>query len=134
MVHETIAGRGHGFYFQDSWSLSTSPLILVYAMTAPFIPVTVCRNRRINGGNRRPFHRHSTVGLTSSRSFPSCTSRGMLLHPRRRQPAGHVVESPNGKIYHDTTTNWDPESVSPTATPTIAVRAGSVFTTTTGPP
>jgi len=40
---------------------------------------------------------------------PSCASRGFCACiPGNGRYRRHVVVSPNGKIYHDTTTNWAP--------------------------
>jgi hypothetical protein len=36
----------------------------------------------------------------------------------------HVVVSPNGKIYHDTTTNWERVGLAYRLTDTMAIRAG----------
>lgn len=128
-VHETTRWGGvMGFYVQDSWKASsrlTVNLGLRYDRT--FIP---------------PYGREDTVGQnggieTGSVNFndgtyvvqklpPSCSSRGFApCIPGDGTLPAHVVVSPNGKIYHDTTTNWAPRvGLAYRATSSIAVRAG----------
>ncbi|MEO8126569.1 MAG: hypothetical protein ABI822_05710, partial [Bryobacteraceae bacterium] len=57
---------------------------------------------------------------------PSCAERGHApCLPGDGKLPDHVVVSPTGKIYHDTTTNWGPRlGLAYRATQSIAVRAG----------
>ncbi len=128
-VHETTRWGGvMGFYVQDSWKATqrlTVNLGLRYDRT--FIP---------------PYGRPDTVGINGgieagSIDFnngtyvvqqlpPSCAERGHApCIPGNGKLPDHVVVSPTGKIYHDTTTNWGPRlGLAYRASSTIAVRAG----------
>jgi hypothetical protein len=128
-VHETTRWGGvMGFYFQDSWKMTpklTVNLGLRYDRT--FIP---------------PYGRDDTIGQnggieTGSVNFnngtyivqklpPPCSERGRApCIPGDGTLPDHVVVSDNGKIYHDTTTNWGPRvGLAYRLTPTTAVRAG----------
>ncbi|MBS1858065.1 MAG: TonB-dependent receptor [Acidobacteria bacterium] len=128
-VHETTRWGGvMGYYFQDSWKATsrlTVNLGLRYDRT--FIP---------------PYGRPDTVGQnggieTGSIDFnsgtyivqqlpPPCSQRGHApCIPGDGTLPAHVVVSPNGKIYHDTTTNWGPRvGLAYRVSDTMAVRAG----------
>jgi outer membrane receptor protein involved in Fe transport len=128
-VHETTRWGGvMGFYFQDSWKATpklTVNLGLRYDRT--FIP---------------PYGKDSTIGQnggieTGSVNFnngtyvvqkvpPPCSERGHApCIPGDGTLPEHVVVSDNGKIYHDTTTNWGPRvGLAYRLTDTTAIRAG----------
>ena len=128
-VHETTRWGGvMGFYFQDSWKATpklTVNLGLRYDRT--FIP---------------PYGKESTIGQnggieTGSVNFnngtyvvqkvpPPCSERGHApCIPGDGTLPEHVVVSDNGKIYHDTTTNWGPRvGLAYRLTDTTAIRAG----------
>jgi outer membrane receptor protein involved in Fe transport len=128
-VHETTRWGGvTGFYFQDSWKATqrlTVNLGLRYDRT--FIPPygkpdTVGFNGGIEAGS---IDFNSGTYLVQKLP-PSCAARGYApCIPGNGQLPDHVVVSPTGKIYHDTTTNWGPRiGLAYRATSTIAVRAG----------
>lgn len=128
-VHETTRWGGvMGFYVQDSWKATsrlTVNLGLRYDRT--FIP---------------PYGKKDTIGQnggieTGSIDFnngtyvvqqlpPTCAFRGYApCLPGNGALPDHVVLSPTGKIYHDTTNNWAPRvGLAYRATSSIAVRAG----------
>jgi len=128
-VHETTRWGGvMGFYFQDSWKATpklTVNLGLRYDRT--FIPPygkedTVGQNGGIEAGSIN-FNDGTYV---VQKLPPSCTDRGHApCIPGNGQLPEHVVVSPTGKIYHDTTTNWGPRvGLAYRLTQSTAVRAG----------
>jgi outer membrane receptor protein involved in Fe transport len=112
-VHETERWGGvMGFYFQDQWKATpklTVNLGLRYDRT--FIP---------------PYGKESTIGENGGietgaldlingvyilqKVPPTCAERGFA--PCIPDPSGklpdHVIVDPRGKIYHDSTDNWQP--------------------------
>jgi outer membrane receptor protein involved in Fe transport len=128
-VHETTRWGGvMGYYFQDSWKASqrlTVNLGLRYDRT--FIPpYGLPETAGFNGGIEAGSIDFNSGTYIVQKLPPSCTSRGHApCIPGDGNLPAHVVVSPNGKIYHDTTTNWGPRiGLAYRATPTIAVRAG----------
>ncbi|MCC6341788.1 MAG: TonB-dependent receptor [Bryobacterales bacterium] len=128
-VHETTRWGGvMGFYFQDSWKVTprfTMNLGLRYDRT--FIPPygredTVGQNGGIEAGSIN-FNNGTYI---VQKLPPSCAERGHApCIPGDGKLPEHVVVSPTGKIYHDTTTNWGPRlGLAYRATQTTAVRAG----------
>lgn len=128
-VHETTRWGGvMGFYFQDSWKATpklTVNLGLRYDRT--FIPPygredTVGQNGGIEAGSIN-FNDGTYV---VQKLPPSCAERGHApCIPGNGTLPEHVVVSPTGKIYHDTTTNWGPRiGLAYRLTQTTAVRAG----------
>ncbi len=128
-VHETTRWGGvMSYYLQDSWKATprfTVNIGLRYDRT--FIP---------------PYGREDTVGQnggieTGAVNFnngtyivqklpPPCSQRGRApCIPGDGTLPAHVVLSDNGKIYHDTTTNWGPRlGLAYRLTNTTAIRAG----------
>jgi hypothetical protein len=128
-VHETTRWGGvMGLYFQDSWK-ATSRL-------------TVNAGLRYDRTFQPPYGTNATIGQnggieTGEDNFnngtyviqklpPPCSVRGHApCIPGDGTLPAHVVVSPNGKIYHDTTTNFGPRlGLAYRATDTMAVRAG----------
>lgn len=111
-VHETTRWGGvMGYYFSDSWKVTprlTLNLGLRYDRT--FIPPygkpeTVGQNGGIEAGAIN-FNDGTYI---VQKLPPSCTERGHApCIPGDGTLPAHVVVSPTGKIYHDTTTNWGP--------------------------
>ena len=127
-VHETTRWGGvMGFYFHDQWKATpklTVNLGLRYDRT--FIP---------------PYGREDTVGVNGGietgdldllngvyilqRVPPTCAERG--YSPCIPDPSGklpeHVIVDPRGKIYHDTTKNFQPRfGLAYRLTPNTALR------------
>ena len=128
-VHETTRWGGvMGFYVQDSWKATqrlTVNLGLRYDRT--FIPPYGKEDTvGINGGIEAGSIDFNNGTYVVQKLPPSCTSRGHApCIPGNGQLPDHVVVSPTGKIYHDTTTNFGPRlGLAYRATPTLAVRAG----------
>jgi outer membrane receptor protein involved in Fe transport len=128
-VHETTRWGGvMGYYFQDSWKATpklTVNLGLRYDRTfiPPYgLPETVGQNGGIEAGSIN-FNDGTYV---VQKLPPSCATRGFApCIPGDGTLPAHVVVSPNGKIYHDTTTNWGPRlGLAYRLTQTTAVRAG----------
>jgi outer membrane receptor protein involved in Fe transport len=128
-VHETTRWGGMmGFYLQDSWKATprlTVNLGLRYDRTfiPPYgLPDTVGQNGGIEAGSIN-FNDGTYV---VQKLPPSCADRGHApCIPGDGTLPAHVVVSPNGKIYHDTTTNWGPRlGIAYRMTETTAVRAG----------
>lgn len=128
-VHETTRWGGvMGFYFQDSWK-ATSRL-------------TVNLGLRYDRTFQPPYGTNATIGQnggieTGEDDFsngtyiiqklpPPCSQRGHApCIPGDGTLPPHVVVSPNGKIYHDTTTNWGPRvGLAYRISNTFAVRSG----------
>ncbi|MEO7142560.1 MAG: TonB-dependent receptor, partial [Bryobacteraceae bacterium] len=128
-VHETTRWGGvMGFYFQDSWKATpklTVNLGLRYDRTfiPPYgLPDTVGQNGGIEAGSIN-FNNGTYV---VQKLPPSCADRGHApCIPGDGTLPDHVLVSPTGKIYHDTTTNWGPRlGLAYRLTQTTAVRAG----------
>lgn len=128
-VHETTRWGGvMGFYFQDSWKATqrlTVNLGMRYDRTfiPPYgLPDTVGQNGGIETGSI-DFNNGTYI---LQKLPPACTARGHApCIPGDGTLPDHVVVSPNGKIYHDTTTNWGPRvGLAYRVTDTLAVRAG----------
>lgn len=128
-VHETTRWGGvMGYYFQDSWKATprlTVNLGLRYDRT--FIPPygrpeTVGQNGGIEAGSI-DFNNGTYV---VQKLPPPCSERGHApCIPGSGNLPDHVVVSPNGKIYHDTTTNWGPRvGLAYRLTDSIAIRSG----------
>lgn len=128
-VHETTRWGGvMGFYFQDSWKATPR--------------LTVNAGLRYDRTFQPPYGTDKTIGQnggieTGSVNFnngtyivqklpPSCNERGYApCIPGDGTLPEHVVVSPNGKIYHDTTTNFGPRvGLAYRVTDTTAIRAG----------
>ncbi|MFN7997725.1 MAG: TonB-dependent receptor [Bryobacteraceae bacterium] len=128
-VHETTRWGGvMGFYFQDSWKASPR--------------LTVNLGLRYDRTFQPPYGTNATIGQnggieTGETDFnngtyiiqklpPPCSVRGHApCIPGDGTLPAHVVVSPNGKIYHDTTTNWGPRlGLAYRVTDTFAIRAG----------
>jgi hypothetical protein len=128
-VHETTRWGGvMGYYFQDSWKATqrlTINLGLRYDRT--FIPpYGRPETAGFNGGIEAGSIDFNNGTYVVQQLPPSCTERGHApCIPGNGKLPDHVVVSPNGKIYHDTTSNWGPRlGIAYRATPSIAVRAG----------
>ena len=128
-VHETTRWGGEmGFYFQDSWKFNpklTINLGLRYDRTfiPPYgLPSTVGQNGGIEAGSIN-FNNGTYI---VQKLPPSCNQRGHApCIPGDGTLPANVVVSPNGKIYHDTTTNWGPRiGLAYRVSSTTAVRAG----------
>jgi outer membrane receptor protein involved in Fe transport len=128
-VHETTRWGGvMGFYFQDSWKVTprfTVNLGLRYDRT--FVPPygredTVGQNGGIEAGSIN-FNNGTYI---VQKLPPPCSERGHApCIPGDGKLPDHVVVSDNGKIYHDTTTNWGPRvGLAYRLTQTTAIRAG----------
>lgn len=128
-VHETTRLGGEmGFYFQDAWKFNpklTVNLGLRYDRT--FIPPygrpdTV----GINGGIEAGSINFNNGTYVIQQTTPSCASRGHApCIPGNGNLPANVVVSPNGKIYHDTTTNFGPRiGLAYRLDSTTAIRAG----------
>jgi len=128
-VHETTRWGGvMGFYFQDSWKATPR--------------LTVNLGLRYDRTFQPPYGTNATIGQnggieTGEDNFnngtyiiqklpPPCSVRGHApCIPGDGTLPAHVVVSPNGKIYHDTTTNWGPRvGLAYRVTDTMAIRAG----------
>ena len=128
-VHETTRWGGvMGFFIQDQWKATprlTVNLGLRYDRT--FQPpygtnATIGQNGGIETGEDN-FNNGTYV---IQKLPPSCADRGHApCIPGDGTLPAHVVVSPNGKIYHDTTTNWGPRvGLAYRVSDTFAVRAG----------
>jgi hypothetical protein len=128
-VHETTRWGGvMGFYFQDSWKATprlTVNLGLRYDRT--FDPpygtnATIGQNGGIETGED-DFNNGTYI---IQKLPPSCDSRGYApCIPGDGTLPAHVVVSPTGKIYHDTTTNWGPRvGLAYRLSDTFVVRSG----------
>jgi hypothetical protein len=128
-VHETTRWGGvMGYYVQDSWKATqrlTVNIGLRYDRT--FIPPygkedTVGQNGGIEAGSLDLNNGTYIV----QKLPPPCSERGHApCIPGNGQLPANVVVSPNGKIYHDTTTNWGPRvGLAFRASSTMAIRAG----------
>jgi outer membrane receptor protein involved in Fe transport len=128
-VHETTRWGGVvGFYFQDSWKATprlTVNLGLRYDLT---IDPPYGTNATIgqNGGIETGEDDFNNGTYIIQKLPPPCTVRGYApCIPGNGQLPAHVVVSPNGKIYHNTTTNWGPRvGLAYRLTDTLAIRAG----------
>jgi outer membrane receptor protein involved in Fe transport len=128
-VHETTRWGGvMGVYFQDQWKATprlTVNLGLRYDRT--FQP-PYGTNATIgqNGGIETGEYDLSNGTYIIQKLPPSCNSRGYApCIPGDGTLPPHVVVSPNGKIYHDTTTNWGPRvGLAYRLTNTFAIRSG----------
>ena len=128
-VHETTRWGGvMGFYFQDSWKATprlTVNLGLRYDRT--FQP-PYGTNATIgqNGGIETGEDDFSTGNYVIQKLPPPCSVRGHApCIPGDGTLPAHVIVSPTGKIYHDTTTNWGPRvGLAYRITDTFAVRSG----------
>lgn len=128
-VHETTRWGGvMGFYVQDSWKATPK--------------LTVNIGLRYDRTFQPPYGTKGTIGVnggieTGEDNFnngtyivqvlpPPCSVRGYApCIPGNGQLPAHVVVSPNGQIYHDTTTNFGPRTgLAYRLTDTMAVRAG----------
>jgi hypothetical protein len=128
-VHETTRWGGvMGFYFQDSWKATPK--------------LTVNIGMRYDRTFQPPYGTNATIGQnggieTGEDNFnngtyiiqklpPPCSVRGHApCIPGDGTLPAHVVVSPNGKIYHDTTTNFGPRTgLAYRLTDTMAIRAG----------
>ncbi len=117
-----------GFYFQDSWKATprlTVNLGLRYDLT---IDPPYGTNATIgqNGGIETGEDDFNNGTYIIQKLPPPCTVRGYApCIPGNGQLPAHVVVSPNGKIYHNTTTNWGPRvGLAYRLTDTLAIRAG----------
>jgi outer membrane receptor protein involved in Fe transport len=128
-VHETTRWGGVlGFYFQDSWKATprlTVNLGLRYDRTfqPPYgTDATIGQNGGIETGEMD----FNSGNYIVQKLPPPCSVRGYApCIPGDGTLPAHVVVSPNGKIYHDTTTNWGPRTgLAYRVTDTMAVRAG----------
>ena len=128
-VHETTRWGGvMGFYFQDSWKATprlTVNLGLRYDRT--FQPpygtnATIGQNGGIETGEDN-FNNGTYV---IQKLPPACSARGFApCIPGNGVLPAHVVVSPTGKIYHDTTTNWGPRTgLAYRLSNTFVIRAG----------
>jgi hypothetical protein len=128
-VHETTRWGGvMGFYFQDSWKATprlTVNLGLRYDRT--FDPpygtnATIGQNGGIETGED-DFNNGTYI---VQKLPPACSVRGYApCIPGNGQLPAHVVVSPTGKIYHDTTTNWGPRvGLAYRLSDTFVVRSG----------
>ena len=128
-VHETTRWGGvMGFYLQDSWKATprlTVNLGLRYDRT--FDPpygtnATIGQNGGIETGED-DFNNGTYI---IQKLPPSCNSRGFApCIPGDGTLPAHVVVSPTGKIYHDTTTNWGPRvGLAYRLSDTFVVRSG----------
>ncbi len=128
-VHETTRWGGvMGFYFQDSWKATprlTANIGLRYDRT--FQP-PYGTNATIgqNGGIETGEDDFSTGQYIIQKLPPPCSVRGHApCIPGDGTLPPHVIVSPNGKIYHDTTTNWGPRiGLAYRLTDTFAIRSG----------
>jgi hypothetical protein len=128
-VHETTRWGGvMGFYFQDSWKVNsrlTANLGLRYDRTfrPPYgLESTIGQNGGIETGDMN--FNDGTYIL--QKVPPSCNERGHApCIPGDGTLPAHVVVSPNGKILHDTVTDFGPRvGLAYRLTNTTAVRAG----------
>ncbi|HYM10115.1 MAG TPA: carboxypeptidase-like regulatory domain-containing protein [Bryobacterales bacterium] len=128
-VHETTRWGGvMGFYFQDSWKATpklTVNIGLRYDRTfiPPYgLPSTVGQNGGIEAGSID----FNSGNYVVQKVPPPCSERGHApCIPGDGTLPAHVVVSPTGKIYHDTTTNWGPRlGLAYRVTNNMAVRAG----------
>ena len=128
-VHETTRWGGTiGCYLQDSWKATPKLTVnLGLRSDRTFIPPygkpeTVGQNGGIEAGSI-DFNNGTYV---VQKLPPSCAERGHApCIPGDGKLPDHVGVSPNGKIYHDTTTNWGPRlGLAYRLTQNTAVRAG----------
>jgi hypothetical protein len=128
-VHETTRWGGvMGFYVQDSWKAMprlTVNLGLRYDRTfQPPYGTTATIGQ--NGGIETGEDDFSNGTYVIQKLPPPCSSRGHApCIPGDGTLPAHVVVSPTGKIYHDTTTNWAPRvGLAYRLSDTFAVRSG----------
>jgi hypothetical protein len=109
--HETVRWGGVlGFYFHDQWKASsrlTVNLGLRYDRT--FIPPYGANGTQGENGGIET----GSVDLINGKYIvqnlpPSCSERGRAPCIPASGLPGHVVVDPRGKIYHDTTKNFQP--------------------------
>ena len=111
-VHETTRWGGvMGFYFQDSWKATpalTVNLGLRYDRT--FIPPYGKESTLARTAASRPAPSISTTVPMSCRSSRRRAARAAMRHafPAMARFRTTWWFRDNGKIYHDTTTNWGP--------------------------
>jgi hypothetical protein len=128
-VHETTRWGGvMGFYVQDSWKAMprlTVNLGLRYDRTfQPPYGTTATIGQ--NGGIETGEDDFSNGTYVIQKLPPPCSVRGHApCIPGDGTLPAHVVVSPTGKIYHDTTTNWAPRvGLAYRLSDTFAVRSG----------
>ncbi len=128
-VHETTRWGGvMGVYVQDSWKATprlTVNIGLRYDRTfqPPYgTKATIGQNGGIETGEDN-FNNGTYIVQVLP---PPCSVRGFApCIPGNGTLPAHVVVSPNGKIYHDTTTNWGPRTgLAYRLTDSMAIRAG----------
>src|SRR5579871_3440186 len=111
--HQTVRFGGEiGFYFQDQWKVTprlTVNLGLRYDRT--FVPpIGAWNSKGQNGGIETGEMDYNNGTYILQVVPPTCAERGYA--PCIPDPSGklpdHVVVDPRGKIYHDTTKNFQP--------------------------
>ena len=128
-VHETTRWGGvMGFYVQDSWKATprlTVNLGIRYDRTFQ-PPYGTTKTIGQNGGIETGEDDFNSGNYVIQKLPPPCSVRGYApCIPGDGTLPAHVVVSPTGKIYHDTTTNWGPRvGMAFRLTDTTAIRAG----------
>ena len=128
-VHETTRWGGvMGFYFQDSWKATSRLTVNVGLRYDRTFQPPYGTNATIgqNGGIETGEDNFNNGTYVIQKLPPPCSVRGHApCIPGDGTLPAHVVVSPNGKIYHDTTTNCGPRlGLAYRPTDTMAVRAG----------
>ena len=128
-VHETTRWGGvMGFYFQDSWKATPRLTVNVGLRYDRTFQPPYGTNATIgqNGGIETGEDNFNNGTYVIQKLPPPCTVRGYApCIPGDGTLPAHVVVSPTGKIYHDTTTNWGPRTgLAYRLTNTFAIRAG----------
>jgi hypothetical protein len=128
-VHETTRWGGvMGLYFQDSWKATPRLTVnagLRYDRTFQ-PPYGTAKTLGQNGGIETGEDNFNNGTYIVQVLPPPCSVRGYApCIPGNGQLPAHVVVSPNGKIYHDTTTNFGPRTgLAYRVNNTMAIRAG----------
>ncbi len=128
-VHETTRWGGvMGVYFQDSWKATSRLTVNIGLRYDRTFQPPYGTNATIgqNGGIETGEDNFNNGTYVIQKLPPPCSVRGFApCIPGDGTLPAHVVVSPTGKIYHDTTTNWGPRTgLAYRVTDSMAIRAG----------